>query len=568
MNNEEIASATSGYNNNSIMKKGIIKSGKGSLKRAVRMLGAACFFLPASCFISCSDWDDHYEGTGAQAGNEQTLWQTMQQYDELSDFREVLSKTMVFRHHKKTSVSYADLLDGVQTFTVLAPVNGSFNKDSVLNLLTTNRGDSMVVRSFVGNHLSYNLATCIDKPSDFYLLNTKKATIGNKTVLDVPVNEANIKAKGGVLHILQRTLPYRHNLYEIMLNDSRYSLIGDQLKSYEQDEFSPNQSVEGGMVDGEQIYVDSVFIERNRMLESIGQLADEDSSYIFVVPTADEWQRVWQEAMEHFRYDATVENGDSLQRFWANYALLNDAVFSRTIQSSPTDSLVTYMYDRRYPQYHVFHRPFDEGGILYGATPTQYSNGTLYTTSKWPFSPLTTYQREIKAEGERTGLIVGYSKCSYNTRIHAADSVSENEYLVITPESNTNWTMTFKLENTLAGKYDIGIVILPASVYDPAADLKKCQFTVELNYVDEKGESQMCDFEKTKFNNDPVKGVDTVWVALDATAFTFPVCNYDQTNMKFTLTLKCSVLARESNKYSREMLLDCIYLRPRKNNDN
>jgi hypothetical protein len=445
---------------------------------------------------------------------------------------------------------------------VLAPVNNSFNKDSLLNLLATNKGDSMVVRSFMGNHLSYSLTNSIASPSEFFLLNTKRATIGNNKALDVPLKEANIKAKGGILHILQSTLPYRHNLYEAMLNDPRYSLIGAQLSSYEEDEFSPSQSVEGGMVDGEQIYVDSVFIERNRMFDYVGQLAAEDSSYIFVVPTADEWQQVWQEAMDHFRYDSTVENGDSLQRFWANYALLSDAIFSRSIQASPIDSLVTYEYSRRYPKYHVFHRPFDEGGILYGATPVDYSNGTLYTASKWPFTPMTTYQRELKAEGERTGLILDYTNCSYTTRIHAADSVSENEYLVITPAtSNSNWTMTFKLENTLAGTYDICAVVLPATVYDPNAQLKPCMFQADLNYVDEKGEAKTFDCNRTKFNNDPTR-VDTLVLAEN---FVFPVCNYDQSNMKFTVKLKCSILARESKNYSREMFLDCIYLRPKKN---
>ena len=457
-------------------------------------------------------------------------------------------------------MSYADLLDGRQTFTVMAPVNGTFNKDSVLNLLATNRGDSMVERSFVGNHLSYNLASSFEKPTEFFVLNTKRMTIGGNRVLDVPIKEANVKAKGGLLHVMQRALPYRYNLYEIMLNDPRYSLIGEQLASYEQDEFSPTQSVEGGMVDGEQIYADSVFIERNLMLERVGLLAAEDSSFIYVVPTADEWQRAWQEAMDYYRFDATVQNGDSLQRFWANYALFNDAIFSRTIQSSPTDSLITYNYDRRHPKYHVFHRPFDEGGILYGATPTEYSNGTLYSVPKWPFTPFMTYHRELKVEGERTSMIVNDNLCTYTTRIHAADSISENEYLVITPKSNTsNWAMTFKVENTLAGAYDICAVILPQTVYDPNAQLKPCRFQAEINYVDEQGNDVLFDCDKVKFNTDPTR-VDTVMLAEN---FVFPVCNYGETNMKITVRLKCSILARESSQYSREMLLDCIYLRPR-----
>jgi hypothetical protein len=484
----------------------------------------------------------------------------MLQRPELSDFCEVLSKTMVFKHHRKTDVSYANLLDGAQTFTVLAPVNGTFDKDSLLSLLTTNRGDSMVVRSFVGNHLSYNLTTSVATPSEFFLLNTKRATIGNNQALGVPLKEANIRARGGILHVLQSTLPYRPNLYEVMLNDARYSQIGEQLSSYEFDEFSPTQSVEGGMVDGEQIYVDSVFIERNRLLESVGKIAAEDSSFIFIVPTPDEWQRVWQEAMDYYRFDATVENGDSLQRYWANHALLNDAIFSQTIQASPTDSLITYNYNKHYPKYHVFHRPFEEGGILHGASATNYSNGTLYTTSHWPFTPQTTYQRELKVEGERTGLILESSLCTYTTRIHAADSVSENEYLVITPQANTsNWTMTFKLENTLAGSYDICAILLPATVYDPKAQVKPCKFLADINYVDENGTEKVFDCDKVRFTNDPTR-VDTIMLAEN---FTFPVCNYDQTNMKFTVRLRCSILARETKDFSREMFLDCIYLRPK-----
>jgi hypothetical protein len=303
-----------------------------------------------------------------------------------------------------------------------------------------------------------------------------------------------------------------------------------------------------------------VFIERNKMLERVGLLSDEDSSFIAVMPTAAEWQRVWQESMNYFRFDASVENADSLQRFWANYALLNDAIFSRTIQSSPADSLITYNYDRRHPKYHVFHRPFDEGGILYGATPTEYSNGTLYSVPKWPFTPFMTYHRELKVEGERTSMIVNDNLCTYTTRIHAADSISENEYLVITPKSNTsNWTMTFKVENTLAGAYDICAVILPQTVYDPNAQLKPCRFQAEINYVDEQGNDVLFDCDKVKFNTDPTR-VDTVMLAEN---FVFPVCNYGETNMKITVRLKCSILARESSQYSREMLLDCIYLRPR-----
>ena len=373
---------------------------KNILKNYLLGIGACCVTaasLPA--LTACSEWDDHYDNLAVSTSTDLTLWQTMKQQPELSDFCDVLNQTMLLRQHKKTGVSYANLLDGVQTFTVMAPVNGTFSKDSLLKMVATDRGDSIVARSFVGNHLSYAIVSDVDTPKDFFLLSRKRSTIGGGNVAGVPIvaGRSNLMAKGGILHILTAPLAYRNNLYEAMLNNPEYALLGQQLRSYEQDEFNPGQSVPGDMVDGEQIYADSVFNERNIMLERVGLIADEDSTFWMIAPANDEWQRVFSEAMDYFRFDATVENADSLQRYWANYALLNDAIFSRTIQASYKDSLVTYEYDKRYPKYHVFHRPFDQGGIFYGAKETNFSNGVLYTPEHWPFTPVQSVRYVPKA---------------------------------------------------------------------------------------------------------------------------------------------------------------------------
>lgn len=534
-----------------------------NIKKYVLGIGVYCVTaVSLPVLTACSEWNDHYEDDAVSPAGNMTLWQTMKQQPELSDFCEVLSQTKLLHQHKKTTVSYADLLDGVQAFTVMAPVNGTFKKDSLLQLVATDRGDSAVARSFVGNHLSYGLVSDVATPKDFFLLSSKRTTIGGGKVSDVPIvaGRSNLMAKGGILHVLTAPLTYRYNLYEALVNTPAYSQLGYQLNSYEQDEFNPSQSVPGDMVDGEQHYADSVFNERNIMLEEVGRIADEDSSFLMVAPTNDEWQRVFTEAMDYFRFDSSVEGADSLQRYWANRSILCDAIFSRTIQRSPQDSVVTYDYDKRYPQYHVFHRPFDKGGIFYGANAVEYSNGVLYTPERWPFTPEQTYFREIKAEGESTGLIMGYDKCDYASRVLAADSVSRSGYLDITPKkSNDNWNMTFKLENTLAGTYDVYAILLPMSVYNPDVVGKACKFKAAINYVNEKGESQSFNCDNTTFKSDPLR-VDTILLAEN---FKFPVCNYDQNNMKVTITLTCNILQRESNTYSREMFLDCIYLRPK-----
>ena len=79
--------------------------------------------------------------------------------------------------------------------------------------------------------------------------------------------------------------------------------------------------------------------------------------------------------------------------------------------------------------------------------------------------------------------------------------------------------------------------------------------------MDEKGASQTYNFENVQFKSNPEK-VDSVLLG----KVFLPACNYDQTDIKVSIKLVCSILARETANYSREMYLDCIYLRPRTSN--
>jgi hypothetical protein len=76
-----------------------------------------------------------------------------------------------------------------------------------------------------------------------------------------------------------------------------------------------------------------------------------------------------------------------------------------------------------------------------------------------------------------------------------------------------------------------------------------------LNYVDLDGEAKKQEYP-TEITNNPYV-VDTVVIG----RFTFPTCNYQQTDVNVSLQLKCSIGNRQTS-YSREMYLDCIYLKP------
>ena len=125
--------------------------------------------------------------------------------------------------------------------------------------------------------------------------------------------------------------------------------------------------------------------------------------------------------------------------------------------------------------------------------------------------------------------------------------------------STSNWQLTFRVDNTLSGDYDVCAIILPKTIVDLNANMNPTKFKAFISYADEKGEMQEFNCDNTVFQNDPTR-VDTIVLA---EAFHFPACNYAQTDIKVTVRLQCNIMARESSRFNRELYLDCIYLRPR-----
>lgn len=526
----------------------------------------------AAGLTACSDWNDHYESAADGGAASGTLWEQMKANPQLSDFCDVLEQTKVYRMHKKTPVSYKDILSGGQSFTVMAPANGTFNKDSLLQLVQTVAGDSAVEKGFVKNHLTRSLASLTSTASRLLMLNQKHLLMENGMIDKVPITVANTRASNGLFHILEHGLSYKHNLYEMFCDNPSLSLIGDNLRRFNEEEFDPDASVSNGVIDGVPIYVDSVVYERNRLLgykdkEVIGFLNAEDSTYLVVAPTTEGWNEAYNEVSKYFVFDDTVEKRDSMQQYYTMRALMEDAIFNLTDQKNILDSLLSVPYihttktfEKGKKVYHVFRKPFEPGGIMYGATPLICSNGILFATQKWPFNPLDTYFKDIFAEGENEeDLCLKWLYCSKYTRHLTADSISNNAYLQIVPSTNTsNWEMTFRIDNTLSGDYDVCAIILPQSV-NGLANTKPCKFKATINYTDEQNQSQTFNCGNKQFQSDPER-VDTIVLA---EAFHFPICNLEQKNQAVSIKLTCSILARETSRYSREMLLDCIYLRPR-----
>ncbi len=507
---------------------------------------------------SCSDWDDHYADS-ASAGNSATIWEMIQQRPELSDFAEVLSNTKVFRHHKKTSVSYSDYINGNRSLTVFAPVNGTFDKQALLNQLQTNEGDSMVEQFFVLNHI-------VDAPQSateqkLRMLNNKYVDVNETSANGIAFKSTDLHSRNGVLHVIEKPLPYMKTIYETFTSDDRFTGLGNILKGFNEDHFNEEASISSGIVDGIKVYVDSVTYEDNKLMNYIGLLNSEDSTYWMAVPSQKAWEKAMDEAYAHFKYSNDIEKGDSLQRFWANEWFLENLVFSKTIQASPQDSVVSRWYNKTQPQYGVFKNPYDKATGLFGSATDSIkcSNGTIYYYDEWPIDAKQTYFRKLEYEMESTWNVIENEKCQLLTMTVSGDSISKGAFLDVVPNSKTvAWSLKYKLANTFAGKYDVCVVVLPKTVMGLAS--KTCRFQATINYFDENGVAQTFDCENKKtFTTDKAK-VDTIVVAED---FVFPACNYDMTNDKISITLKTNITKQQQASSDNEMYLDCIFLRPK-----
>ena len=517
---------------------------------------------------SCSDaWDYHYDANYGMT-SDQTLWEQLSSNADLTDFTEIVSKTNVYSNHEVSSVSYEDIFSSDQSFTVWAPVNGSFNKDSLLALCLTNAGDSAVEKGFIKNHIArypYTVSSSTNK--EVLLLNRKVKRLSGFTMGNVAIITPNIVSKNGMLHKISDDIPFFYNVYEGICSNSETSALGSYFKAYQKDSLDEVSSVASGIVDGKTVYVDSVLIETNALLTEFGYLNHEDSVYWMIAPTNNAWEEAYKKIAPYYNF-SFVDEADSLQDYWTKNALIYDLVYNANLQASVSDSLISTKYDSDDPRHHVFYKPYTSGGILSEVTSTiECSNGYIYQVAKWPFTPQEVFFLPVKVEAEREANITDYTLCSFNVRRVAGDSISKNAYLDVVPsKSSSNPTVTLEIANTLSGKYDVCVVCVPKTVYsiptnasDSATCFRPYKFKATLNYVDETGTSKSFNCGGGAFTNNPYV-VDTVCVAK---AFEFPTCNYKQDNVTVSLKLQCYVTSKETTTYSREMFIDCIYLIPR-----
>lgn len=527
------------------------------------------FGVLLACYSCTNDaWDEHY-GSNQNVKTTETLWDQLLKEDTLSQFRQLLDSVHITNGNKITSATYADMLKK-QYFTVFAPVNGSFNLDSLLSLRNTIEGYKKLEQRFIMSHLSrtpHSLSPYTNKMA--LMMNGKYLVFRDSALSLVPLitNKSNIVAANGLIHSVSGQIPFLPNIYEMLMDDSSFLDMGKYLFKYQKDSLDVLASIEAGIDEnGETVFVDSVLIRKNDLLKTFGYINSEDSLYRMIAPTKAGWDAAYTKVSSYFNY-AYITGSDSLKKYWTNHSLMKDLFFNWNLQKSPNDSIISTQYSNRTKDLHVFYNPFSAGGVLAGAEQVRVSNGLMYKVNTWPLDVEDVFFTPITVEAENDKNISALDPLLFNRyqRQKYADSISAYGYLEVSPVKSTDKTdVTFYIPNTLSGKYDICVVLLPKTINSSALDLKPNKFTARVDYKTVTGAAAYVSCKgkvgenKAFFENKPTK-VDTITL----TTLALPTCNYKQNKVTVTVRLQSIVTPKELTKYSHQMFIDCFYLKPR-----
>ena len=270
-------------------------------------------------FTACSD--DHFDITSEAAGK-QTIWQNIQaNSSQLSEYADILQSVYYSPTEGKTTPeTYANLLDGDQTFTVWAPVNGSFRYSYYKGLLQTGVRDSIykVEKELIRNNMTrYSHVVNGSDSVKLDLFNSKAAWLNNEaqTIKGVTITTPNIGAKNGVLHITKAPMAYQPNLYEYLASRQDLDSINAFIKSFQTIEFNEAASTQGPTIDGEITWVDSITYVANDYTSLFMEafLEREDSNYVMILPTNETWKNTLERTKKYFKFKASYKQDINTQ---------------------------------------------------------------------------------------------------------------------------------------------------------------------------------------------------------------------------------------------------------------
>ena len=567
---------------------------KGGLLGLLAILGMA----------ACSD--DHFDLNTTNASG--TLWQNLVATNQVDSFAMILEKTIVNKksYGVPATITYKDLLSSSRVFTVWAPKDGTYNAAHWLKLLDAGENE-LVEKQFVRNHIAnFNYSGAYATTEKIRLYNKKYAVYdaANNTFKGVSIltdaQYKNIASTNGTIHVINGIAPYLPSLRESLEDNSNVSDINQYILDKDTLEFIKAWSTPGSTVNGEIQYVDSYFVESNKILPSIAM--NEDSLSAAIYPSNTAWNEAIAKISPFFNYkqkysyyDADANrtridsiNPDSFQEMYTKKVIFNNMFYSlheqpafnvetaspETVQQffNTSDSLVSTVYYYSSYKRHQ-HKPYCNV-LTEGKLPTSCSNGYSFITDHFNFVANKSWQYDIQVEGEYSWLFNAekskYISSSSPTGVYHYVSAGNRNDSVSGKVSNSGYTefqgtstsarpiVSFNLPDVLSGTYDIYVVIVPENMVDKSnLTPKKNKFSATLEYdYDTNGKASSITSGQT-FESDPTK-VDTILLFEN---FKFPYCYANLSNSYPVLSLTAVMSVADRKTVTPYLNIDCFILK-------
>lgn len=510
------------------------------------LLGIALF---ASC--QSENWLDHY-AVNQDVKSRLTLWEQISKTEQLSKFTWALKKT-----------GYDKQLATEQMFTVWAPV------DSLSDIDTTDIDTDyeVLLKQYIQNHISkYSFSASGTTTEKVNLLNGKVAQFGlfngSYVIGDQNLITSNIAASNGILHLIGRKLPFFYNVWELLDSDSKFDSLSNYLHTYDRLFFDEANSIPGEIVDGKQVYLDSVVYNYNSMFLKLGWLNNEDSTYYAVYPTNIAWDEAYQRIKPFYNFystTATKITADTLQRNYTRKAIIKDLVFRSNQYKN--DSLQSTSGN-------VLKTPFE------GTTEVNASNGKIYIANSFKYNSWDSWNKVLRVEAERTTGRTPETTTSVYERSYAGVdtlNISAKKYLQVSPKYTSGKTaVTFEIPNTLSGKLNTDSTTKAGTAYNvycvfapnilTSNNPKSVYVTFTLYYTSESGTVTPKSFP-VKTNTFFTVSPYFMTKVLVAPKMVFPYSEYGYSAPSVKLKVS-SFTSKEGTTDTRDMLIDCILLEP------
>lgn len=555
----------------------------------------AMFFVASSCVDN-----EGIEVTAEAPNADKTLYEVIVNDAQLADFVEVLNACNL----PSSNVGVADsLFNTSRVYTVWAPVNGAFKKDSILQRIKDGYRDE-VMSTFIGSHVANFLrpakGTFEGEGELVLMLNEKKLLFagsykdgytfaGNKLC----ENAVNNRVKNGIIHKIETMTKYEYNIWEYLKvyaanqqNSYKVDSVVNYLYSYNDTIFNEYLSIPGPIVNGAETYLDSIFTFENDLLTKfggVGSLNDEDSTYTFYLPTNNAWTKMKAQAEKHFNYvlTSTVTDDtilvDSLRRYHPNFNLIKYLTYSDNEQKyvESQDSIIPIQYE--HPS-KLFARSVIDREVV---DTKELSNGRINIVDEYPYTIFDLWHDTIRIEAEATSYIClnkttnkdfvnKYTVYEKEINKEAGEELSGSQYIEYCDGENGQITLGYYIPNVKSATYQIALITVPDNIRKNNKVNTEEQLPIKLlcnvfsyDPIKKAPNESLLDLAEDELGETLEPKLDRIDTLFLSKPVTFPICEYNfVTDVKKYETQIMISSENHKKRFDNTIRLDAILLIP------